>query len=125
MLTPNQILEYLSGIESDKVERTISVSNTDKFCEAICAFSNDIGNSKSAGCLFIGAKDDGTLSGLKATDELRRNYPHLAICELLMNVITHRNYESNAPLKYPNTPKPRNQQYYLTDKGLAFLGEQV
>ncbi len=72
MLTAQQILHYLSDIESDRIERTISVSNTDKFCEAICAFSNDMRNSGSAAYLFIGAKDDGTLSGLQATDELLR-----------------------------------------------------
>ena len=77
MLTPNQILEYLSDLESDKLERTVSVTNTDKFCEAICAFSNDIGNSKSNSYLFIGAKNDGTLSGLKATDDLMINLASL------------------------------------------------
>jgi len=66
MLTSNQIIEYLADLESEKVERTVSVSNTDKFCEAICAFSNDIGNSKSNGYLFIGAKDNGCIAGLNA-----------------------------------------------------------
>jgi ATP-dependent DNA helicase RecG len=73
VLTESQILEYLSDIESERIERTISVSNTDKFGEAICAFSNDINNCKSAGYLFIGANDNGSFSGLKASDELLRN----------------------------------------------------
>ena len=73
MLLQEQVLALLSDLESEKVERTISTSNTDKFCEVICAFSNDIGNSRSNGYLFIGAKDDGNPSGLRATDELMLN----------------------------------------------------
>ncbi len=42
----------------------------DKFCEAICAFSNDMPNSRQNGYLIIGANDDGSLSGLKVNDDL-------------------------------------------------------
>ena len=42
----------------------------DKFCEAICAFANDMPNSKKKGYLLIGVNDDGSRCGLKATDEL-------------------------------------------------------
>ena len=73
MLTTNQISKYLNDIESERIERTISTQNTDKFCEAICAFANDIGNSGIPGYLFLGANNDGALSGLKASDELLRN----------------------------------------------------
>lgn len=41
MLTEDQLKEVLSDLESDRVERTISTANTDKFCEAVCAFAND------------------------------------------------------------------------------------
>jgi len=88
MLTPNEILQYLSDIESDKIERTISVTNTDKFCEAICAFSNDISGNRSTGYLFIGVYDDGSLSGLKASDILLRNLAAI------------RSEGSNAPIKF-------------------------
>lgn len=70
MLSPEQITGYLQDIESDRIERTTSVNDTDKFCEAICAFSNDIGNTGKTGYLFIGARNNGSLSGLKATDKL-------------------------------------------------------
>ncbi|EKD28619.1 MAG: hypothetical protein ACD_79C00258G0001, partial [uncultured bacterium] len=73
MLTSDQIKQYLNDIESDRIERTISINNTDKFCEAICAFANDIGNSGKPGYLFIGANNDGSLSGLQASDELLLN----------------------------------------------------
>jgi ATP-dependent DNA helicase RecG len=63
----------LTDIESDHVERTISTTNTDKFGQAICAFANDLPDHREAGYLLIGVKDDGTPSGLKATDDLLKN----------------------------------------------------
>ncbi len=74
MLSKDEIQNLLSDMESDRVERTISTTNTDKFGEAICAFSNDLPNHKKPGYLMIGVHDKtGELSGLKATDELLRN----------------------------------------------------
>lgn len=73
MLTVDQLKEMLSAIEADNIERTVSVNNTDKFCEAICAFSNDMPNHRRPGYLLIGVMDDGALSGLTVTDELLKN----------------------------------------------------
>ncbi len=42
----------------------------DKFCQAICAFSNDISGSGKNGYLIIGVHDNGKLSGLKVDDKL-------------------------------------------------------
>ena len=42
----------------------------DKFQEAICAFANDLPNSRKNGYLILGAYDNGELSGLKVTDDL-------------------------------------------------------
>ena len=42
----------------------------DKFQEAICAFSNDLPNSRENGYLILGAHDNGELSGLKVDDTL-------------------------------------------------------
>jgi ATP-dependent DNA helicase RecG len=42
----------------------------DKFCQAICAFSNDVSGSEKNGYLIIGAHDNGKLSGLKVDDKL-------------------------------------------------------
>ena len=42
----------------------------DKFCQAICAFSNGMPNSGKKGYLIIGATDDGVISGLKVDDRL-------------------------------------------------------
>lgn len=73
MLTEAQLTELLSDLESDRVERTISVSDTDKFCQAICAFANDLPNHRQPGYLLVGVKDNGNLSGLSVTDQLMQN----------------------------------------------------
>ena len=70
MLTQSQLQPILSDTESAHVERTISTDNMDKFCQAICAFSNDISGSGKNGYLIIGAHDNGKLSGLKVDDKL-------------------------------------------------------
>ncbi|ODU45444.1 ATP-binding protein [uncultured Aquimonas sp.] len=73
MLTPDQLMTLLVDLESDRIERTTSTSNTDKFSEAVCAFANDYPNHRQPGYLILGAKDDGALSGLVVSDELLRN----------------------------------------------------
>jgi len=73
MLTPEFVQQLLSDLESDRVERTVSTTNTDKFAQAICAFGNDYPGHRQPGYLIVGAADDGSLSGLAVTDELLRN----------------------------------------------------
>ena len=46
MLTKNELIELIQDIESSRAERTVSVNDTDKFCEAVCAFANDMPDSK-------------------------------------------------------------------------------
>jgi len=70
MIAKDEILELLHSIETYRVEKTISTGNMDKFSEAICAFANDLPDSKKCGYLLIGANDDGSLSGLKVDDAL-------------------------------------------------------
>ena len=70
MITKDEILSLLHSTETYRVEKTISTGNMDKFCEAICAFANDLPDSRKKGYLFIGAHDDGSLSGLKVDDTL-------------------------------------------------------
>lgn len=53
----NIIQSLLNDIESDRAERTISVNNTDKFGQAICAFANDRPNHGEPGYLIIGVDD--------------------------------------------------------------------
>lgn len=70
MITEVEILDLLKSTESFRVERTVSTGNMDKFCEAICAFANDMPGSRKNGYLIIGANDDGGIAGIKVDDAL-------------------------------------------------------
>lgn len=70
MITKDEVLTLLNDIENYHIERTVSTDKMDKFCQAICAFSNDMPNSGKKGYLIIGAADDGVISGLKVDDKL-------------------------------------------------------
>lgn len=76
-LTKEEILSLLSDIENERVERTLATDNTKKMSEAICAFANDIRNTKKPGYFMIGADDDGKLDGQTFTDEQLRSYAGL------------------------------------------------
>ena len=73
MLSEDQLKVVLTDMEADTIERTTSVSDTDKFSQAICAFANDLPNHRNPGYLLIGVTDKGVLSGLTVTDELLKN----------------------------------------------------
>ena len=73
MTNLDEIRALIYDLESDRIERTISTTNTDKFGQAICAFANDLPNHAQAGYLFLGVKDNGELSGIKVTDDLLKN----------------------------------------------------
>lgn len=73
MLTQEELGTLLRDLESDRVERTTAISNTNKFSEAICAFANDFPNHRQPGYLMVGVNDDGTRAGLSVTDELLKN----------------------------------------------------
>lgn len=69
-MTEAELKELLPQPETDRIERTVSIDNVEKFSEAICAFTNDLPDHRLPGYLLIGVNDDGTLSGLSATDKL-------------------------------------------------------
>lgn len=73
MLSVSELQRLLKDIETDRVERTVSVDNTDKFCQAICAFSNDFPGHNAPGYLIIGVDDQGQPSGLTVSDRLLTN----------------------------------------------------
>ena len=73
MLNEVQLIELLSDIESDRVERTVSENDMDKFGQATCAFANDFPNHQQPGYLLIGVQDNGSLSGLRVSDQLLQN----------------------------------------------------
>lgn len=73
MINESQLKAMISDLESDRVERTKSGKDTDKYAQAICAFANDLPYHRQPGYLLIGVDDNGTLSGLTVTDELLKN----------------------------------------------------
>ena len=73
MITKEELQELLQSTETCRVEKTVSTTNKDKFCEAICAFANDMPNSNKPGYLLIGVDDNGKRCGLKVTDTLLKN----------------------------------------------------
>ena len=73
MITIEEIRALLNDLESDRVERTISTTNTDKFGQAICAFANDLPDHRTPGYLFLGVDDDGEVKGVNVTDDLLKN----------------------------------------------------
>jgi len=93
MLTLEELLELLNDLESYRVERTVSTTDTDKFRQAICAFANDMTDSKKPGYLVVGAKDDGSVAGIDITDQL------------LLNLASHRDSGQIVPLPAINVEK--------------------
>lgn len=65
-----EIERLLKDTESDSVERTASTKDTDKFCEAICSFANDLSGAGRPGYLFIGVDNNGKPVGAKIDDQL-------------------------------------------------------
>ena len=70
MISQDDLLTLMHDLESDRVERTTSLSNTGKFSQAVCAFANDMPNHRKPGYLMIGVQDNGQLNQLVVTDEL-------------------------------------------------------
>jgi len=71
MSNENTALELPADLESVRVERTITTTDTDKFYQAICAFANDMAGTQLPGYLIVGAHDQsGAPSGLQVTDTL-------------------------------------------------------
>lgn len=68
----NELDRLLQDNESDLIERkeTWLGDAPEKGRQAVCAFANDLSDHRKPGVLFVGAKDDGTSSGLEVTDRL-------------------------------------------------------
>lgn len=93
MLKLGELVELLNDLESSRVERTISTTDTDKIRQAICAFANDMSNVGKPGYLVIGAKDDGSAGGIDITDQL------------LQRLASHRDSGQIVPLPAINVEK--------------------
>lgn len=60
----------LADLETDRVERKESLAHSDRVCEAICAFANDLPDHRAPGLVAVGLDDRGTPTGLVVDDEL-------------------------------------------------------
>jgi ATP-dependent DNA helicase RecG len=70
MLSEQELLALMADLESDRIERTESVNDMEKFCIATCAFANDFPGHRQPGFLLIGINNKGKATGLKVTDKL-------------------------------------------------------
>jgi ATP-dependent DNA helicase RecG len=73
MLTTQELERLMGDLESDRVERTASTDNTDKFSQAVCAFANDLPNHRQPGYLLVGVTDKGKVARIKISDRLLLN----------------------------------------------------
>jgi ATP-dependent DNA helicase RecG len=71
-LSDAELDQLLKDLESDRVERKESWKGNvpEKDRQAVCAFANDLPDHRLPGVLIVGARDDGSPSGLEVTDEL-------------------------------------------------------
>jgi len=69
MITREGLEILLPDLEQDRVEKTISVNDANKFGEAICAFANDLADHKKPGYLIVGAHDDGSKARMTITEQ--------------------------------------------------------
>lgn len=70
MITQEELTALMADLESDRIERTESTNKTDKFCQAVCAFANDLPNHKQPGYLVIGVDKHGKPTGIEITEQL-------------------------------------------------------
>jgi ATP-dependent DNA helicase RecG len=73
-MTPDSLKNLIDHGEIDRVEMTRSTSDTDKFREAICSFSNDMAGRGEPGYLLIGIDERDPAFRLEATDELLQQF---------------------------------------------------
>jgi ATP-dependent DNA helicase RecG len=70
MISQQELSDLLPALEADRIEKTISKNDADKFGEAICSFCNDMPNHRSPGYLIVGSNDDGSLNGTVVDEQL-------------------------------------------------------
>lgn len=76
-MTDAELEQLLGELESDRVERTVSRDDGDKFRQAVCAFANDLPDHRQPGVLFVGVDDQGQPDGCPITDQHLQNLASL------------------------------------------------
>lgn len=69
MISREELEVLLPQIEQDRIEKTISRNDAEKFGEAICSFANDLPNHNKPGYLIIGVNDDGSRAGMTIDEQ--------------------------------------------------------
>ena len=69
MITKEELEQLLPQLEQDRIEKTISRNDADKFGEAICSFANDLANHKQPGYFIVGVNDDGSRAGMEIDEQ--------------------------------------------------------
>ncbi|MCA6364676.1 MAG: putative DNA binding domain-containing protein [Bacteroidetes bacterium] len=69
-MTPDELRQLIQGIETDRIEKTESETNTDKFGEAICAFANDFPDHQQPGYLILGVTDNNEIKGVTNAEKV-------------------------------------------------------
>lgn len=77
--TDEELMQIIAYGESDRIEfkQSLSGDASEKIREAICAFANDLPNYEKPGFVFIGVKDDKTVVGLSAADQVIEQLSHM------------------------------------------------
>lgn len=70
MISKVELDKLLVELEQDRVEKTISTNDADKFGEAICSFCNDFPAHKKPGYLIVGVYDNGSRCGLPKNEKI-------------------------------------------------------
>lgn len=73
-MTPEELTVLIQSDETDRVEKTRSTTDTDKFREAICSFSNDMAGRKMPGYLLIGVDEKDPAFRFRATDDFLKQF---------------------------------------------------
>jgi len=68
MITKEEVKRLLADMESDWVERTVSIKDN-KLGPAICAYSNDFPGHKHSGYILLGVNDNGSLANMTWDDD--------------------------------------------------------
>ena len=102
-MTADELRNLIRCNETDRVEKTRSTTDTDKFREAICSFSNDMVGRKQPGYLLIGIDEKDANFRLAATDSVLQQFASYrsdgAIMPLpVMNVAAHPHPEGGGDI---------------------------
>lgn len=73
-MTAAELRALIDCKETDRVEKTRSTTETDKFREAICSFSNDMAGRKQPGYLLVGVDEKDPSFRIQVSDDLLKQF---------------------------------------------------